>query len=50
MTPAANMDSFSPKFDAFRRDLKNIKRSSVKVHSYCPRSKMQRLKIQIISF
>ena len=31
MTPAANMDTFSPKFDAFRRDLKNIRRSSVKV-------------------
>lgn len=50
MTPAANMDSFSPKFDAFRRDLKNIKRSSVKVLPYCARSKMQQLKIQIISF
>jgi len=33
MTPAANMDTFSPKFDAFRRDLKNIRRSSVKAAS-----------------
>ena len=31
MTPGANMEQFSPRFDAFRRDIKNIRRSSVKV-------------------